>query len=302
MKAALLKSYGDIDQFEIGEIPTPKAGSGEVLIKIEASAVNPFDLILRQGFMAKYIPLPLPAVLGGDAAGTISDIGEGVIGLAVGDSVVADFPANGKGAHAEFGVVPATSVAKLPGALSFEQGAALVKAGLTGRQTVDALEIKAGDRILISGGLGAVGRAAIQYLQQIGAKPVAGVRPERLNEARELAGEALDITVPAGSPTFDYAISAAAPVAVNLIGHVNNGGQVASIVPVPEGANTDNRVIIHELYHRTDAATLDAVLDAAARGLLVIPISHTFLLEEIGAAQNAVAQGARGKVVLKHAS
>jgi NADPH:quinone reductase-like Zn-dependent oxidoreductase len=180
MKAVLLKSYGDIDQFEIGDIPAPKPGAGEVLIKIEASAVNPFDLILRQGFMSQYIPLPLPAVLGGDAAGTIADIGEGVEGLAVGDRVVVDFPANGKGAHAEFGLVPATSVAKLPAALSSEQGAALVKAGLTGRQTVDALGVKTGDRVLISGALGSVGRAAIQYLKQIGAQPVAGVRPERM--------------------------------------------------------------------------------------------------------------------------
>ncbi|NLS19331.1 NADP-dependent oxidoreductase [Rhizobium sp. P40RR-XXII] len=300
MKAVLLKSYGGIDQFEVGDIPMPKPGAGEVVIKIAASAVNPFDLILRQGFMARYIPLPLPAVLGGDAAGTISDIGEGVEGLAVGDRVVADFSANGKGAHAEFGLVPATSVARLPAALSFEQGAALVKAGLTGRQTVDALGVKAGDRVLISGGLGSVGRAAIQYLKQIGAQPVAGVRPERMGEARELAGESLDITVPATSPTFQYAISAAAPVAENLIGHVAAGGQVASIVPVLEDANPGNRVTIHELYHRTDAATLDAVLDAAVRGLLEIPISQVFALEELGLAQDAVARGAQGKVVLRH--
>ncbi|MGO6725015.1 NADP-dependent oxidoreductase [Rhizobium ruizarguesonis] len=300
MKAALLKSYGDVDQFEIGDIPTPKPGPGEILIKIEASAVNPFDLILRQGFMAKFIPLPLPAVLGGDAAGTISALGDGVSGFAVGDRVVADFAANGKGAHAEYGVLPATSVAKLPAGLSFEEGASLVKAGLTGRQAVEALDVKAGDRVLVSGGLGTVGRSAIQYLRQIGAKPVAGVRPERLGEGRELAGEALDITLPAASPDFAYGISAAGPVAGNLIGNVRDGGTVASIVPVPEGANAGDRLTIHELFHRTDTATLDAVLDAAVRGLLVIPISHTFTLEEIGAAQNAVAAGAPGKVVLKH--
>ncbi|OAV56129.1 oxidoreductase [Rhizobium sp. WYCCWR10014] len=300
MKAALLKSYGDVDQFEIGDIPTPMPGPGEIRIKIEASAVNPFDLILRQGFMAKFIPLPLPAVLGGDAAGTISALGDGVTGFAVGDRVVADFAANGKGAHAEYGVLPATSVAKLPAGLSFEEGASLVKAGLTGRQTVEALGVKAGDRVLVSGGLGTVGRSAIQYLKQIGAQPVAGVRPERLSEGQALAGEALDITLPAASPDFAYAISTAGPVAGNLIGHISDGGTVASIVPVPEGANAADRVTIHELFHRTDAATLDAVLDAAVRGLLVIPISHTFTLDEIGAAQNAVAAGAPGKVVLKH--
>lgn len=154
--------------------------------------------------------------------------------------------------------------------------------------------------VLVSGGLGTVGRSAIQYLKQIGAQPVAGVRPERLSEGQALAGEALDITLPVASPSFAYGISAAGPVAGNLIGHISDGGTVASIVPVPEGANAGGRVTIHELFHRTEAATLDAVLDAAVRGLLVIPISHTFTLEEIGAAQNAVAAGAPGKVVLKH--
>jgi len=269
MKAALLKGYGDVDQFEIDDIPTPQAGPGEVLIKIEASAVNPFDLILRQGFMARYIPLALPAVLGGDAAGTIAALGEGVTGMAIGDRVVADFAANGKGAHAEYGVVPETSVAKLPAALSFEQGASLVKAGLTGRQTVDALGVKAGDRVLVSGGLGTVGRSAIQYLRQIGAEPVAGVRPERLNEGREVAGEALDITSPAAIASFDYAISAAGPVAGNLIGHVRDGGQVASIVPVPEGANAGNRVTIHELFQERPAEVSSVVRPQVKREYLV---------------------------------
>lgn len=300
MKAALLKSYGDVDQFAIEDVPTPKPGEGEVLIRIKASAVNPFDLILRQGFMAQFIPLQLPAILGGDAAGTIAELGAGATGWAVGDRVVADFAANGKGAHAEYGVVPATSIARLPNNLSFEQGAALVKAGLTGRQTVEALGVKAGDRVLVSGALGSVGRAAVQYLQQLGAHPVAGVRPDRLDEARALAGDSVDITVVPPTPTVDLAISAAGPVAGNLIGHVRDGGRVASIVPVPEGAHAGNRVTIHELYHRTDAATLDAVLDAAARGQLTVPIAETFALDRIGAAQKAVASGARGKVVLKH--
>lgn len=300
MKAARLLSYGDIDQFSIDDIPAPEPAAGEILIKIEASAVNPFDLMVRRGDMAKFIPLELPAVLGGDAAGVVAGVGSGVTGFSVGDRVIADFALNGRGAHAEYGVVPATAVAKLPANLSFEQGATLPKAGLTGRQSADVLGVGAGARVLISGGLGAVGRAAIQYLKEINAKPVAGVRPDRIEEARELAGEALDITAMPASPSFDYAISAAAPVALNLIRHVRDGGQVASIVPVPEGANPGNRVRIHELYHRTDAGTLSAVASAASRGLLIIPIAMMFPLEHIGAAQTAVAAGSQGKVVLKH--
>ncbi|MGX5829261.1 zinc-binding dehydrogenase [Mesorhizobium sp. 43Arga] len=89
-------------------------------------------------------------------------------------------------------------------------------------------------------------------------------------------------------------------MAGNLIAHVRNAGQVASIVPVPDGANIGNRVTIRELYHRTDAATLEAVLNAASQGLLPTHIASTFPLKDIGAAHSAVATGARGKIVLKH--
>lgn len=298
MKAALLRSYGDVDQFAIEDIPTPQPGPGEVLLKIEVAAVNPFDLIVRQGFMAQYLPLELPAVLGGDAAGTIVALGEGVSSVSVGDRVIADFALNGRGSYAEFGVLPATSVAKLSDDLTFEQGAALPKAGLTGRQCVEALGVAAGDRVLISGGLGMVGRAAIQYLREIDARPVAGVRPERLEEARELAGEALDITIVPAKAMFDFAISAAAPVVGNVIANVRSGGTVASIVPVPETANADGRVIVLEIYHRTDADTMAAVVKAASEGALVIPVAEVFPLEEIGAAQTA-SVSAQGKIVLK---
>jgi NADPH:quinone reductase-like Zn-dependent oxidoreductase len=145
-----------------------------------------------------------------------------------------------------------------------------------------------------------VGRAAVQYLQEIGARPVAGVRPERLEEARRVAGEALDITATPAEATFDFAISTAAAVALNLIRHVRDGGQVASIVPVPDDANPGDRVRVQALYHRTDGAMLHDVALAAAKGALVIPIAQTFPLAQVGAAQAAVAAGAPGKVVLKH--
>jgi len=226
-------------------------------------------------------------------------VGAGVIHLNVGDRVVGDFPANGKGAHAEYGVLPETSVTRLPDNLSFEQGASLVKAGLTGRQTVDALPIKTGDRVLVSGGLGMVGRVAIQYLREIGAKPVAGVRPERIESARLLAGEAIDITKMPDTAGFDFAISTAYSVAKNLISHVRNGGHIASIVQIPDGINNDQRVFIHELFHQTDMDTMNDVLGAASRGELVIPVAKVLGLEEIGEAHRMVEKGVQGKILLK---
>lgn len=300
MKAALLKAYGDVDRFEIQEVPLPEPGPNELLLKIEASAVNPFDLIVRQGYMAQYIPLDLPAILGGDAAGVVAKLGAGVVNFAVGDRVIADFTTNGKGAHAEYGVVPISAVAKLPDNLSFEQGAALPKAGLTGRQTVIALDVKAGSRVLVSGGLGMVGRSAIQYLYELGARPVAAVRGARLEEARQLAGDAVDIDKVPDAATFDHAINTVAAAFPTVLAHVRDGGHVVNIVQVPDGANPGGRVRVTQVYHHPDAETLAAVAKAAGRGELNIPIAKTLQLRDIGAAQEAVAAGIPGKVILKH--
>ena len=299
MKAALLTAYGDTP-FEIADVITPEPGPGEVLIRIAVSALNPFDQILRAGYMAAMIPLKLPAILGSDAAGTVTKVGPDVTAFTPGDRVIADFAPNGLGAQAEYGVVPVSAIAYLPDNLDFAQGATLPKAGLTGRQAVESLNVRAGDRVLVSGALGAVGRAAIQYLRELGAVPVAGVRQERLAEGRALAHEAVNINAVPGSADFSYAISAAAPVVNNTLAHVRDGGKVTSIVPVLEGANADGRVHLQELYHRTDAATLLAVAHVAARGDLVIPIAARFPLDQINDAYAALATGASGKIILQH--
>lgn len=300
MKAALLTSYGETAQLSISDLPKPQPGDGDVRIRIRASALNPFDQLLRSGYMKAYVPLGLPAILGSDAAGTVEAVGPGVTGFAAGDRVIADFAPNGQGAQAEYGVVPVTSIAHLPASLTFAKGAALVKAGLMGRQVVAALDVRVGDRVLVSGALGAVGRAAIQYLKEIGGIPVAGVRPGRLDEGRHVAGEALDITVEPTQATFNLGISAAAPVAAKLVAHIRDGGTIGSIVPVPDGVNTGNRVALRELYHRTDAASLQAVVEAAAHGNLTIPVAATFAFAEVNDAYAALVASPAGKIILEH--
>lgn len=154
-------------------------------------------------------------------------------------------------------------------------------------------------RASVSGALGAVGRAAIQALKEIGAVPVAGVRPERLDEARRLAGEAVDISAPPAAASFDLAISAAAPVAARLLRHMREGGKVASIVRMPEGTVVPAGVTVLELFHRTDAAMLAEVAAAAASGALQIPVAQVYTLAQLADAHRAVAAGAAGKVLIK---
>ena len=235
MKAVRLQAYGDVDQLRYEDAPNPVPGAGEALVKIAVSGLNPVDLIVRKGLFAQIAPLQFPAILGVDAAGTIVAVGAGVTEFAVGDRVVAHVPLNGKGAYAEMVAAPVAGIAKLPANLSFEAGATLPLVALTGQQAVDLLGVKRGDRVLVSGALGAVGRVAVEYLQELGAVPVAGVRAARLAEGRALAGDALEIDLEPSSPDFDYAIAVAAPAAANTVKHVRDGGKVASAVQIPEG-------------------------------------------------------------------
>ena len=298
MKAVRLQSFGDVDQFRLEDAPDPVAESGEVLVRVAVSALNPVDLYVRQGMVGK---MELPAILGIDGAGTVEAVGPGVTGFAPGDRVIVHAPLKGHGTHAELVVAPVAGVAKLPDGVNFEAGATLPLPGLTGRQLVDALGgVKAGDRVLVSGALGAVGRVAVQYLKELGARPVAGVRGERLDEGKALAGDAVDIDQAPSSPSFDYAISAAGPVAGNVIRHVRDGGTMSSAVQVPEGANEGARIKIVGIFAHDDAAMLQQVADAAGRGNLTIPVAQTFPLEQLGEAHEALAAGARGKILLRH--
>ena len=153
MKASRLHAYGAVDQFKYEDVPTPVAGPGEVLVKIEASGLNPVDLYVRQGYLAKNIPLQFPAIIGLDAAGTVAAVGAGVEGLVVGDRVVAKLPIGSRGAHAEFAVTTPDRLAHLANTVSFEAGATIGLAGLTARQAVDVLNVKAGEHVLVGAAL-----------------------------------------------------------------------------------------------------------------------------------------------------
>jgi hypothetical protein len=138
----------------------------------------------------------------------------------------------------------------------------------------------------------------VQYLQELGAVPVAGVRSARLAEGRALAGDALAIDLAPSSPDFDYAIAVAAPAAANTVKHVRDGGKVASAVQIPEGADDGRPVAVQRFMAHDDPVVLRRALDAAARGALTISISSRFRLSEAAEAQSALARGPSGKVLL----
>src|SRR5437763_17218887 len=88
MKAAVLTAYGDVDKFEIRDVPDPPTGPKQITIRMAGASINPIDWKLRSGAYQAFMPLELPAILGRDAAGVVVEVGEGVTSLRVGARVM----------------------------------------------------------------------------------------------------------------------------------------------------------------------------------------------------------------------
>ncbi|OYQ23727.1 quinone oxidoreductase [Pseudomonas mandelii] len=153
-------------------IPRPAPGPGQVLVRINASGVNPLDGKIRSG-QAAHARQPLPAVLGMDLAGTIEALGEGVSGWLPGDEVYAMATGIGgaQGSLAQFAAVDARLLAHKPDNLSMREAAGLPLVLITAWEgLVDRARVRAGHKVLIHGGAGGVGHVAVQIARAFGAE------------------------------------------------------------------------------------------------------------------------------------
>lgn len=187
MKAYVLTRYGDSSVMEMREVPEPIAADNEVLIKVQAAALNPVDYKLREGKMRLLNHLDLPTVAGNEFSGIVAGVGDGVTRFAVGDRVFARVDKNKLGAFAPYLVISQTLLAKIPESLDFVAAAGLPLAGLTALQALrDELAVTAGDRIFISGGAGGVGTLAIQLATWMGAEVATTASPQSEEFVRSL--------------------------------------------------------------------------------------------------------------------
>lgn len=165
----------------VDDVDAPTPGAGEVLVDVRAAGVNFPDVLITQG---KYqFKPPPPFVPGGEIAGVVAAIGAGVTAVAVGDRVAASMLF---GAFAEKVVVPEAAVARLPDAVSFETGAALLLTyATTMHALVDRARLRAGEKLLVLGAAGGVGTAAIEIGKCLGAVVIAAASsPEKLAHCR----------------------------------------------------------------------------------------------------------------------
>jgi NADPH:quinone reductase len=192
MQAAILD--GAKQPFRLATIARPQARSGEVLVKIAASGVNPLDTKIRAG-AAAHARHPFPAILGIDLAGTVAAVGAGVSAFREGDEVYGMTGGVGgvQGSLAEYAAVDATLLAPKPKALGMREAAAVPLIFITAWEgLVDRAQVKAGESVLIHGGAGGVGHMAVQLARSVGAKVFATGSAKSLEYIKQLGATPID--------------------------------------------------------------------------------------------------------------
>ncbi|WBB58742.1 NADP-dependent oxidoreductase [Streptomyces sp. WMMC500] len=310
--AVVAGAYGGPEVLSVIDVAVPEPKPNQVRITVRAAGVNPFDYKSYSGAFGAD-PERLPLRLGVEAAGVVTAVGADAVGpagpIAVGDEVITY---HAPGAYATELVVPASSVVPKPVALSWEQAAGLLAAGVTAVHALEAIGVDKGDTVLIHGAAGGVGLVAVQLavargvavvatasqakhdlLRELGATPVAygpgladrvrAVAPEGVHAAADLVGtdEAVDVSVELVPDRLRIA---------TIAGHERGGRAGIRLLGGVPGADPGTEI--------REAARLQ-LTEAAAAGRLRIVVSDAYPLREAAAAHREIMSGhATGKIVL----
>ncbi len=171
MKALTFKRYGKSPDIGLADVPRPTLMPDELLVQVHAAGVNPIDNIVPTGLFKAVLKFQLPATLGSDLAGVVTEVGSRVTRFKPGDAVFASIFDLGTGSIAEFAVVPESAAALKPANLDFVQAASMPMVGLTSWQALkERAKLRAGQKVFIPAGSGGIGTFAIQLAKHLGAK------------------------------------------------------------------------------------------------------------------------------------
>ncbi len=325
MRAAWFESFGSArDVLQVGDKETPTPGTGEVLVRLATSGVNPSDVKKRAG--------SFPDLLDGgyvipnsDGAGVIEAVGEGVDAARVGDRVwlyQAQF-ARRFGTAAEYVAIDSSRAPVLPDAAGFEVGACLGIPVMTAHRCVFADGDVTGQTVLVTGGAGRVGHYAVQWASQAGATVIATASNDEDKAVCQAAGAA-HVVNHRGDDVIGAIMAASNGQPVDRVVDVEFGGNLpvttevlrvggtiatyaSTAVPEPKlpffqmmYKDVTIRMVI--VYAMPEAAKQHAIADietALAANRLEHRIAHTLPLDEIARSNELVEQGSiRGAVVL----
>lgn len=312
MKAMVIREFGGAEKLELADMPLPTPAAHEVRVRVRAASINPVDYKIRQS--GAWAGLPMPAILGYDAAGVVDAVGSGVTHLAVGDEVFYCARIFGRqGTYAEYHVEDAAIVVKKPPNLSFEEAASLPLAAMTAYDAIITFfGTKPGDTVLVHAGAGGVGAYAVQLANAAGARVLATGRAENAELIRDLgADDVIDYRTTRFEDEVNRLTSGrGADAAFDTVGGdtitrsincVRAYGKLATIVHVDgsiNGMQARNQQLYFGFMERTPAK-IQALATLAARGQVRPLIDSTFPLERVADAHRKLeAGGMRGKIVI----
>ena len=304
MKTTRFHEYGRPDVLRYEEADRPAAGPGQVLIEVAGTSLNPADLGLRGGHLRQVFPVELPHVPGLDVAGTVAELGEGVTGWTVGDRVFGFLPMNGPGATAEFALAPAEVLAPAPAGIPLGDAGAVPAVALTAWQAIhEHAQVRPGQRVLINGGGGGVGRYAVQFAKLAGATVLATAGPSSAEAARSAgADEVLDYAAIKPDEPVDVVFNTAGAdetTMAALVAAIRPGGILVSVAS-PAEPDEARQVRAMNMYVRSDAAQLAEIgglIDAGRVSVRIAERHHFADLAEVH--RRAEAGLVHGKVVLE---
>ena len=303
MRAIAIEGFGGRDLLKLVELPIPEPGPDDVLVRVRAAGVGPWDAKIRKGLFGKR---SFPYVLGVEASGTVESAGENVADLREGDEVYV----YSSGCYAEYVAAPAKKATRKPASLSFEEAAGVPVAGSTAYQgIVEEIGMKEGETVLIPGAAGGVGTMAVQIAAFLGARVLATASPHNhdylrslgvteaidyhgdwVAEARTIAPGGVDAVLDCvGGETFRRSFEA-----------VRDGGRVVTIVAFGEEVVPGRGITHHPFSARAERRKLEKLSEMFDAGELRVEIEDVLPLEEAAKTHERVEVGhTRGKIVLR---
>jgi len=310
MKTVRIHEYGHANVLQIEDLPVPSIANDELLVKIHAASINPYDWQIREGMYKDMTQLNLPITLGQDFSGTVEKVGGSVSDFKVGDKVYGRTSSQKDGSYAEYVEVKAIDVALMPKNINFDEAATLPLAGTTAWETlITRAQIQKGQRVLILAASGGVGSLAVQLAKDRGCYVIGTTSRANFDFVKRLgADEVFDYM----SEDFSEKLRDV-DVVLDTIGGVvqdkafkvlKRGGMLLSLKGQPNkelaeryGVRTEfvlvghNKHILNELRSLIDLGKIHAVVD------------KIFKFSDVRLAQDYSQSGkANGKIVLEIAN
>ena len=334
MKALTFQRYGKSPGISLTDVPRPAIKADELLVKVHAASLNPIDNMIPSGMFKPVLRFQLPAVMGSDLAGVVTEVGRNVTRFKPGDAIFASIFDLGTGAIAEFAVVPEHAAALKPANLDFVQAASIPMVALTSWQALkERANLQAGQKVFIPAGSGGIGTFAIQLAKQLGATVATTTSTGNVELVRRLGA---DEVVDYKKQDFEHVLHGYDAVLGTVKGDtiekslaiLKPGGRIVSLVGPLDAAFSRKKqlnvlltfvfglmsrkimrlaskrdVSYAFMFVRPDGSQLGQIGQLLADGRIQPVIDKVFPFDQAKEALAYLAQGrAKGKVVVKMSS